>query len=71
MKKIGLICLASLLANCTAQYTSNGEQKYIHSQNGPNIVVPPPLTTENISHFYDLPPASRDPKISIVPPGHS
>lgn len=70
MKKVGLIVgvLLSLTA-CTAQYTSNGEQKYLQSLNGANLVVRPPLTSANISDFYNLPPQTQDARVSIAPPG--
>ena len=57
-----------LLNSCSMQYTSNGEQHYLESRNGVNLVVPPPLTTTNISHFYDLPPQNQDARVSIEPP---
>lgn len=69
MRKIGcMVVLSLLLSACSAQYTSNGEQLYLKSRNGVNLVVPPPLTSANISHFYDLPSQNQDAKISIEPP---
>ena len=70
MKEVKLIVVLSLLlAGCSAQYTSSkGEQKYMQSRNGPKIVVPPPLTSANISDFYDLPPQNQDARVSVVPP---
>lgn len=69
MSKLALMMgLALLLTACSAQYTSNGEQHYVQSHNGVGIVVTPPLSTANISHFYDLPSQSQDAKVSIVPP---
>ncbi len=68
MNKIGLmIALSLLLTACSAQYTSNGEQQYLKSRNGVGLVVPPPLSTANISDFYDLPLQKQDAKVSIVP----
>lgn len=70
MQKIGLILLTSLLlASCGASYyTTNGEKHYLQSRNGPNLVVPPPLTKTNMSEFYNLPPQDNDPRVSIEPP---
>ena len=68
MRKIVVgICLG-LLTACSAQYTSNGEQQYLSSRNGAVLIVPQPLTSSNISHFYDLPPQTQDATVSIVPP---
>ena len=67
-KKVGLIILSALLAACNIKYTSNGEHQYLQSRNGVDIVVPPPLTANNISHFYDLPPQPENAQVSIEPP---
>ncbi|ARG98040.1 hypothetical protein [Legionella micdadei] len=68
MKKIALLLIsAQLLAACSA-YTSNGEKQYLQSRNGPKVVVPPPLTDANISHFYDLPNQTQSAQVGIVPP---
>lgn len=68
MKKLGIMVLPLLLTACSAQYTSNGEQQYLQSKNGARLVVPPSLSTANISDFYDLPSQSQDAKVSITPP---
>lgn len=69
MKEVKLIMVLSLLlAGCATQYTSKGEQKYLRSQNGTKLVISPPLATENISDFYDLPPQNQDARVSVVPP---
>ena len=69
MKKVGLVLMLSLLmAACSTKYTSNGEQQYLKSRNGVNVVVPPPLTAANISHFYDLPSQDQGAQVSIEPP---
>lgn len=57
-----------LLAACSSRYASNGETQYLHSQNGPNIVIQSPLASDSISHFYDLPQPSQSPNVSIAPP---
>ena len=71
MKKIGMLMgFSVLLTACSAQYTSNGEQRYLKSRNGPQIVVPSTLTVANISNFYDLPAQNQDARISdLVPSG--
>jgi uncharacterized lipoprotein len=69
VNKIGCIVVVSLfLSACSAQYTSNGEQQYLKSRNGVSLVVPPPLTSANMSHFYDLPAQNQDAQVSIEPP---
>lgn len=69
VKKVKLMMVLSvLLTGCSAQYTSNGEQMYLQSRNGVNLVIPTPLTTANISDFYVLPPQNQDARVSVVPP---
>lgn len=67
MKKSVVLISALLLAACSA-YTSNGEKQYLQSRNGATVVVPPPLTDSNISHFYDLPQQNQSAQVSITPP---
>ena len=67
-KRCLLVLLPCLLAGCAGQYTSNGEQHYMQSKNGRDLVVPPPLSGANISHFYDLPAQTQNAKVSIIPP---
>ncbi|WP_028387741.1 hypothetical protein [Legionella fairfieldensis] len=66
-KKVSFLVVTLCLTSCS-QYISNGERRYLQSKNGVNIIVPPPLTDTNISHFYDLPPQNQNALISIVPP---
>lgn len=69
MQKSGLIILLTwMLSSCASYYTSNGEKQYLQSHNGVNVVVPPPLTSSNLSHFYDLPAQSQDARVSIEEP---
>ena len=69
MKKVRLMMVLSvLLTGCSAQYTSNGEQQYLKSRNGVNLVVPPSLSTVNISDFYDLPSQNQDARVTVAPP---
>lgn len=68
MKKIGFFVLSIMLLTACSQYASNGEQLYLRSKNGTIVVVPPPLTDSNISHFYDLPPQNQNAQVSIAPP---
>ncbi len=69
MKKISFMILALLsVTACTSKYSSNGEYVYLQSKNGINLQVPPPLTSDNISHFYDLPNQNQSASVSIAPP---
>lgn len=69
MKKLSCIILASLvLSACSARYSSTGEDMYLQSRNGERLEVPPPLTSANISNFYDLPPQTQNARVSIAPP---
>lgn len=66
MKKLSFIVLAALaLTACNSRYASNGENLYLQSRNGEALVVPPPLTSANISNFYDLPQQTQDARVSI------
>lgn len=67
VKKVGCIVFSMLFLVGCSKYASNGEQLYLQSKNGPGVVVPPPLTSSNISHFYDLPQQTQNAKVSIVP----
>lgn len=69
MKKIGwLVGLLGLLTSCADLYDSNGEQQYMSSRNGTVVKVNPPLSSANISDFYDLPEQDKDAKVSTMPP---
>ena len=69
MKKIGwLVGLLGLLTSCVDQYDSNGEQQYMSSRNGRIVKVNPPLSSANISDFYDLPEQDNNAKVSTMPP---
>jgi uncharacterized lipoprotein len=69
VKKTGfIVCIVMALSACS-KYSSNGENLYLRSQNGANLEVPSPLTSSNISHFYDLPQQNADARVSINPPG--
>ncbi|KGP63438.1 hypothetical protein EP47_09500 [Legionella norrlandica] len=69
MKKLSFVVLAALaLSSCNSRYASNGENLYLKSRNGDVLVVPSPLTSANISNFYDLPPQTQDARVSIAPP---
>jgi uncharacterized lipoprotein len=68
--KIGILMFASLvLSACASYYSSTGDKQYLQSRNGPQLVVPPPLTRDNISQFYVLPEQTqRIQTISTTPP---
>lgn len=68
LKTGSMIFLSALLASCSSYYASNADKQYLNSKNGPMLVVPKPLTESNISHFYNLPPQTHDPRVSNEPP---
>lgn len=68
MKKLSCLMLCSLVLISCSKYSSNGENLYLQSKNGQKVEVPPPLTSSNISNFYDLPEQTQDPKVNIQPP---
>ena len=68
-KSIVISVVALFLVSCSANFGGQGEKLYLRSKNGPGVVVQPPLTDTNISHFYDLPvQQNKHPKASVVPP---
>lgn len=68
VKKLSVIVFAVLALPACSNYSSNGENVYLQSRNGVKLEVPPPLTSANISHFYDLPVQDKPAKVSIAPP---
>jgi|GEM_PF-6619820 len=48
-------------------YASNKEDQYLESKNGKDLQVKAPLTTSNMSGFYNLPPAPKNAEVSIKP----
>lgn len=69
VKKLAVVVSSALiLCSCASQYASNRDKQYLASRNGKQLVVPPPLTTSNISHFYDLPQNNKSAAVSIAPP---
>lgn len=69
MKKIILVVGGIVLLSACSRYATTGEKIYPYSRNGANLIVPPPLTDSNISHFYDLPAQQGAAQVSITPPG--
>lgn len=67
-RMMSLMGLLLLVNACSSYYASNAERGYLKSRSGPMLVVPPSLTTMNLSHFYDLPPQEKDATISLKPP---
>ena len=66
INKVGYLCLCSmLLAACAA---NQGSDAYLKSTNGPDLVVPAPLTSANMGYFYKLPPQHQNARIGIEPP---
>jgi uncharacterized lipoprotein len=68
VKKLSFMALCLLVLAGCSKYSSNGENLYLQSRNGQKVEVPPPLTSSNISNFYDLPEQTHDPKVNIEPP---
>ena len=69
VKKLSFIVGAVvLLSACSGRYSSNGESLYLKNNHGTTLEVPPPLTRENISDFYNLPPQNQEARVNIVPP---
>lgn len=68
MKKISFMIIGLLVLSGCSRYASNGESLYLKSRNGEKINVPSPLTSSNISSFYDLPAQNQDARVSIEPP---
>ena len=56
------------MSACSTHYSSNGETQYLQSRNGEKVVVPPPLSSANISGYYDLPAQNQASRVSILPP---
>jgi hypothetical protein len=66
---MGLMMVVFLgLTACSSFYSSNADKRYLSSKNGPSLVVPPPMTTENISYFYNLPSQNQNARVSVKPP---
>lgn len=73
MKKIIIIfMMLQGLEGCdffpSSEFSSNNKSEYLHSKNGPNLVINKPLSDSNISDFYQLQNQTRPAKISIKPP---
>lgn len=68
MKKLSLMIMGLLVLTGCSRYSSNGENLYLQSRNGQKVQVPPPLTSANISNFYDLPEQTQKATVSIAPP---
>jgi uncharacterized lipoprotein len=66
--KFLFLVTCGLLNACASQYSSNAEKAYLKAVNGPALVVPPPLSHQTISHFYDLPNLNPSGGVSIIPP---
>lgn len=67
-KVIYFLIMGLTLVACATRYPSNGENQYLHSRNGKTLVIPAPLASADISHFYDLPHLKQNSSIPITPP---
>ena len=54
--------------SCSSYYTDSGDQRYLHSKNGIELVVPQPLNAYSMIHFYDLTMPGQPAIVSIQPP---
>lgn len=68
MRKLSVLILGFVVLSGCSKYASNGERLYLQSRNGQKIAVPPPLTSGNVSNFYDLPEQNKKARVTIVPP---
>lgn len=68
LKSNAIYLILLITTACSAYYTSNGGDNYLSSRSGPVLVVPAPLVTTNLSHFYDLPLQIKDARVSCKPP---
>ena len=67
LKVLILVTMVLGLVACQVPFASNNKDAYLKSKNGPNLVVPPPLQSDEISSFYNLPDAEGNKKVSIKP----
>lgn len=68
MKWFVLSVIAIFCTACTAHYSTNSKLEYLKSRNGPELQVSPPLTKDNLSQFYTLPPQEQNAQIGVEPP---
>lgn len=67
MKKLGFVVLVLLgVLGCTSRYSSSGENLYLQARNGVALEIPPPLTRETISPFYNLPSQNSNAQVNIT-----
>ena len=67
--KAGLLMLGVVsLCACNTPFASNDPEQYLESQNAPEMVINPPLTTSNLSGFYTLPSAPEHAEMEVLPP---
>lgn len=68
MKKLSLVVFVLVGLTSCAQYLKNNNDLSMRSRNGTKLVVPPPLTSDQISSYYDLPTQYQAAQISLAPP---
>ena len=66
--KYVVIMLSAILCSCASQFGSSAENAYLNSRNGAYPVITAPLTSSNLSHFYDLPQEEAPVAVTITPP---
>jgi len=68
VKWLVLSCMVVVCVACTAHYSTSSKLEYLKSRNGPELQVSPPLTKDNLSQFYSLPPQEQNAQIGVEPP---
>lgn len=70
-KKVVYMSLTAVIAafagGCSGQY-NKAETDYLASKNGKTIVIPAPLSADNINNYYVLPKQDKNPQVSTAPP---
>lgn len=69
MKKkiLGACMVLMLLSTACSRYATTGEKLYLKSKNSSGLEAPSTFKGK-LSHYYDLPQQSGNPRISIEPP---
>lgn len=68
IKFVCILLSFCIVTGCATRYASGDSRMYLKSKNGERLVVPPPLSSGEISTFYDLPPQPNNATVSIQPP---
>lgn len=67
MKRVCVFVVVVLgLSSCS--YFGQNDANVLNSRNGGSLVIPSPLTSDNLSPYYELPAQTQNAHISLVPP---